>query len=198
MFRVFVVGKTAYISEESDSNFRKLHQLRSQDVELIATYSSREALTSAQFNRALKQYNVSDVVDESTPPPKRIPNIYRDFPPEKIEQFRAQVSAKLKGKQVSEETRKKMADSKRGRASNNKGRKRSIIANIRQSEGMKGKRTVAGYITYSEPYSGKQVRLPPEVKPPEGYIKGHTPELTELRRRAVQRMWSKRRRRVDR
>lgn len=197
MFRVFVVGKTAYISEESDSNFRKLHQLRSQDVELIATYSSREALSSAQFNRALKQYNVTEVVDESTPPPKRIPNIYRDFPPEKIEQFRAQVSAKLTGKHVSEETRKKMADAKRGRTSNNKGRKRSIIANIRQSEGMKGKKTVAGYITYSEPYTGKQVRLPPGVNPPDGYIKGHTLELKELRRRVILRMWSNRRRRVD-
>lgn len=195
MFRVFVVGKTAYISEESDSSFRKLHNLRSQDVELIASYSTREALTSKQFDRALKQYNVESVVDETTPPPKGIPNIYRDFPPDKIEEFRARVSDKLKGRKKPDDVRAKMAEAKRGRPSNNKGRKRSIIANIRQSEGMKGKRTVAGYVTYSEPYSGKQIRLPPDVQPPPGFIKGHTHELRELRRRVMLRTWS--RKRVD-
>lgn len=196
MFRIFVVGKTAYISEESDVNFRKQHNLRSQDVELIASYANRDALQSKQFDRALKQYHVTEVIDESTPPPKKIPNIYRDFPPEKTEEFRARVSAKLTGRKLSEETRQKMAEAKRNRPSNNKGHRRSIIANLHQSMGMKGKKTVLGYITYSEPYSGKQVRLPPDVKPPEGYIKGHTLELRELRRRVMLRTQA-RKKRVD-
>lgn len=193
MFRIFVVGKTAYISEESDVNFRKQHNLRSQDVELIASYANRDALQSKQFERALKQYSIVNVVDECLPPPRKIPNIYRDFPPEKTEEFRARVSAKMSGRKLSEETKQKMAEAKRGRPSNNRGRKRSIIANLHQSMGMKGKKTVLGYITYSEPYTGKQVRLPPDVRPPEGYIKGQTLEQREVRRRIALEMWYKKR-----
>ena len=195
MIRIFVVGKTAYLSEESDSAFRKSHQLRSQDMELIATYSSRDALKSKQYERALKQYHIENVIDELPQEKRRkLPNIFHDYPPEQIEEIKRKISAALTGRKLSPETRAKMAEAKRNRPSNNKGRKRSIIANINQSANMKGKRCVADYITYSEPYSGKQVRLPEGVEPPPGFYKGMTQEQRELRRETARRMWRKRRR----
>lgn len=193
MIRVFVVGKTAYLSEESDSSFRKSHQLRSQDMELIATYSSRDALKSKQYERALKQYHIENVIDELPAVKKSsLPNVFHDFPPERIAEVKRKISEALTGRKLSEETKAKMAEAKRNRPSNNKGRKRSIIANINQSENMKGKKCVAGYITYSEPYSGKQIRLPEGVEPPPGFFKGLTQEQREIRRETAKRMWRKR------
>lgn len=197
MFRVFVVGKTAYITEESDSNFKKNHNLRSQDVELIASYNNRDALTSKQFERALKQYKIENVIDESTPAPRKPPNIFRDYPPERIAEIKEKISKSLTGRTIPAHVRAKMAQAKKNRPSNNKGKRRSIIANINQSEGMKGKKCVEGYITYSEPYSGKQVRLPEGVEPPPGFYKGLTQEQREIRRETAKRMWYKRRRVVN-
>lgn len=192
MFRVFVVGGKAYVSEESDSVFRKNHNLRTQDMELIASYATREALTSKQFERALKQYNVTEVIDETKPVvPKIRPlrNIFRDYPPEVIAEYRRRHSERQRGRTFTDEAKAKMAAAKRNRPSNNKGRRRSIVANIEQSNSMKGKQCVKGYITYSEPYSGKQIRLPPGVNPPPGYIKGMTTEEREDRRRRAQVQW---------
>jgi hypothetical protein len=194
MFRVFVVGKTAYITEESDSNFKKSHNLRSQDVELIASYANRDALTSKQFERSLNQYKVENVIDESSPAPRRPPNIFRDYSPEQIAEIKEKISKSLTGRTIPDHVRAKMAQAKRNRPSNNKGKRRSIIANINQSEGMKGKKCVEGYITYSEPYSGKQVRLPEGVEPPPGFYKGLTQEQREIRRETAKRMWYKRKR----
>lgn len=197
MIRVFVVGKTAHLSEESDSAFRKSHQLRSQDMELIATYSSRDALKSKQYERALKQYNIENVIDELPQEQRRrLPNIFHEYPPERIAEIKQKISKALTGRKLSPETRAKMAEAKRNKPSNNKGRKRSIIANINQSIGMKGKRCVANYITYSEPYSGKQVRLPEGVNPPPGFYKGLTQEQREMRREVTNRMWRKRKRKL--
>lgn len=193
MFRVFVVGKVAYITEESDSNFKKNHNLRSQDVELIASYNNRDALTSKQFERALKQYNVGDVIDETSPAPRKRINIFKDYPPERIEAIKQKISKSLSGKPKPDDVRAKMALAKKNKPSNNKGKRRSIVANINQSEGMKGKQCVKGYITYSEPYSGKQVRLPEGVEPPHGFFKGLTQEQIQIRRETAKRMWYKRR-----
>lgn len=179
MFRVFVVGGKAYVTEDSDSIFRKNHDLRTQDMELIASYATREALTSKQFERSLKQYNVTEVIDETTPPPPKKWHKYVDGPPEVIEEYKRRQSEKMTGRKLPDEVRAKMAAAKRGRPSNNKGRRRSIVANIEQSNGMKGKQCVKGYITFHEPYSGKQIRLPPGVNPPPGFLKGIPVEMAE-------------------
>lgn len=179
MFRVFVIKNVAYLSEESDSSFRKTHNVRSQDVELIATYSSRDALSSRQFERALKQYNVKEVIDELAPPPQPTKpfGIHTNTDEQKAKSF-ARISRALEGRKLSEETKAKMAQAKRGRPSNNKGKKRSLLANIQTGMARKGIKAVENYTWFYDPYTGDEVLLPPGVKPPEGYFAGRSPQST--------------------
>lgn len=177
MFRVFVVKDVAYVSEESDVAFRKLHNLRSQDCELIASYTTREALTSKQFERALKQYRVTSVVDETTPPPEPTkPFGVHSLPPEERKKAHLKTAATLRGNKMSEETRAKMSAAKRGKRSNNKGKRRPIIANIQQAMARKGIQTTLNYLWWHDPWSGDEVRLPPDAKPPQGFFPGRSPD----------------------
>lgn len=179
MFRVFVVKGVAHISEESDVAFRKKHNLRSQDMELIASYSTREALTSKQFERALNQYRVTSVIDETEP----IPEPHKPFGVHSLSEDARKLSHQrtsntLSGRKLSEETRAKMAAAKRRKPSNNRGKKRSIIANLQTAMARKGLQTTLNHKWYHDPYTGNEVLLPEGIKPPAGHYPGRSPEST--------------------
>jgi hypothetical protein len=131
----------------------------------------------AVIERLKKQYNCTIVIEGCVVKKKWGWKYFTDE--EKLRMVNA-VKAANTGKVMSDETKAKMADSKRGRPSNALGSRKSAMSKTLVSIARMGKSTVAGRRWCHCPKTGNEKRL---AELPNGWDWGRTPEIKDWLKR---------------
>lgn len=173
MINVYLRDRTLIAHDKGDKLFTTDHGRGWEKVSTIKDSANYDTV----IERLVKQYNATEVVKECTTRAK-IGWKYM------TESQRARTIKALKavhtGKDVSEQSKAKMAAAKRGRESNAKGSKKSAMSRTLVSIARMGNSTVTGLTWCHCPTTGKEGR---KRELPVGWAWGRSPEVKDYLRR---------------
>lgn len=173
MINVYLRDRTLIAHDKGDKLFTTDHGRGWEKVAVIKDSVNYEPV----IERLKKQYNAAEVVKECT---TRARWGWKYFTPEEKAKLVEASRAANTGKIVSTDTKTKMANAKRGKASNALGSRKSVMSKALVSIARMGNSTVTGLTWCHCPTTGKEGR---KRELPDGWRWGRSPEVKDYLRR---------------
>lgn len=170
MYRIFLHGKTIYIFDKTEKEFREAYGNGYEQIAVIKNSDNLEPVVE----KLGKQYRVQDVVYDC--------HIKKKFGwkyhSEEVKALlREKWSQNRRNRTLSDHHRKRISEGKTGKRGSHTGCKHNEDTKILMSLKSSGHKRNAGKIWCYNPVTGQERKYNTGEEPPEGFIKGRNPDL---------------------